>query len=101
MDPLYDLLPALKEQGFHPMIDLNTNQKRVFVNDCSLFITFTGRNAVFEHVGLELTRKTRIQNKKQLIQLIKSFTKASNDLIAAGFGQDPRKSTKDNHIKTF
>ena len=99
MDPLYDLTPVLKDQGFSLMVD--DKQRRIFANSESVFITFTGRNATFEHAGLELTRKTRVQNKKHLEKLIKSFTKASNDLISAGFGQDFRKLSKDNKIKTF
>lgn len=99
MDHLYDLMPVLKDQGFGLMVD--GKQKRIFANSDSVFITFTGRNATFEHAGLELTRKTRVQNKKHLEKLIKSFIKASNDLISAGFGQDFRKLSKDNQIKTF
>lgn len=99
MDPLYDLMPVLKDQGFGLMVD--GKQKRIFANSDSVFITFTGRNAIFEHAGLELTRKTRVQNKKHLEKLIKSFIKASNDLISAGFGQDFRKLSKDNNLKTF
>lgn len=99
MDPLYDLMPVLKDQGFSLMVD--EKQRRIFANSESVFITFTGRNATFEHAGLELTRKTRVQNKKHLEKLIKSFTKASNDLISAGFGQDFRKLSKDNNLKTF
>lgn len=97
MDPLYDLMPVLKNQGFGLMVD--DKQKRIYANSDSVFITFTGRNATFEHAGLELTRKTRVQNKKHLEKLIKSFIKASNDLISAGFGH--RKLSKDNKIKTF
>lgn len=99
MDPLYDLMPVLKDQGFGLMVD--DKQRRIFANNESVFITFTGRNATFEHAGLELTRKTRVQNKKHLEKLIKSFIKASNDLISAGFGQDFRKLSKDNNLKTF
>lgn len=99
MDPLYDLMPVLKDQGFGLMVD--DKQKRIFANSESVFITFTGRNATFEHAGLELTRKTRVQNKKHLEKLIKSFIKASHDLINAGFGQDFRKLSKDNNLKTF
>lgn len=99
MDPLYDLMPVLKDQGFGLMVD--GKQKRIFANSESVFITFTGRNATFEHAGLELTRKTRVQNKKHLEKLIKSFIKASNDLISAGFEQDFRKLSKDNNLKTF
>ena len=99
MDPLYDLRPVLKDQGFGLMVD--GKQKRIFANSESVFITFTGRNATFEHAGLELTRKTRVQNKKHLEKLIKSFIKASNDLISAGFGQNFRKLSKDNNLKTF
>ena len=99
MDPLYDLMPVLKDQGFGLMVD--DKQKRIYANSDSVFITFTGRNATFEHAGLELTRKTRVQNKKHLEKLIKSFIKASNDLISAGFGQAFRKLSKDNNLKTF
>lgn len=99
MDPLYDLMPVLKDQGFGLMVD--EKQRRIFANSESVFITFTGRSVTFEHAGLELTRKTRVQNKKHLEKLIKSFTKASHDLISAGFGQDFRKLSKDNNLKTF
>ena len=99
MDPLYDLMPVLKDQDFGLMAC--DKQKRIFANSNSVFITFTGRNATFEHAGLELTRRTRVQNKKHLEKLIKSFTKASHDLISAGFGQDFRKLSKDNNLKTF
>ena len=38
MDPLYDLMPVLKDQGFGLMVD--EKQKRIFANSDSVFITF-------------------------------------------------------------